>query len=188
MYDAYCWLSNNVGPTSTSTRVPMLFAMAAFLVLAIAVPAAYDEDRWLFAAAYLAIVIVHGVSLLRSSLGGSARAILAIAPVNLGGAAMLFVAAALPRDLRLIAWIAAVAISVGAMVSRARVGLHDPARALRGTTPTAADHRARGIGHRDRGERRGTHRRDPLSGGGPPRDAVDRAVLVGPLRCGRARH
>jgi low temperature requirement protein LtrA len=122
MYDAYCWLSNNVGPTSTSTRLPMLFAMAAFLVLAIAVPAAYAEDRWLFAAAYLAIVIVHGVSFMRSSLGGSARAILAIAPINLGGTALLFVAAALPRDLRWTAWLAAVALSVGAMVSRRESG------------------------------------------------------------------
>ena len=122
MYDAYCWLSNNVGPTSTSTRLPMLFAMAAFLVLAIAVPAAYTDDRWLFAAAYLAIVIVHAVSFLRSTLGGSARAILAIAPINLGGTALLFVAAALPRDLRWTAWLAAVAISVGAMVTRRESG------------------------------------------------------------------
>ena len=122
MYDAYCWLSNNVGPTSTSTRLPMLFAMAAFLVLAIAVPAAYTDDRWLFAAAYLAIVIVHAVSFLRSTLGGSARAILGIAPINLGGTALLFVAAALPRDLRWTAWVAAVAISVGAMVTRRESG------------------------------------------------------------------
>ena len=104
MYDGYCWLSNNVGPTSTSTRLPMLFAMAAFLVLAIALPAAYGTDRWLFAAAYLAVVLVHAVSFMRSSLGGSARAILAIAPVNFGAAALLFVAAALPRDVRWIAW------------------------------------------------------------------------------------
>jgi low temperature requirement protein LtrA len=122
MYDAYCWLSNNVGPTSTSTRLPMLFAMAAFLVLAIAVPGAYDDDRWLFATAYLVIVIVHGASFLRSSLGGSAQAMLAIAPVNLGGAALLFVAAALPRDLRWIAWVAAVAVFVGAMIAQRESG------------------------------------------------------------------
>jgi low temperature requirement protein LtrA len=122
MYDAYCWLSNNVGPTSTSTRLPMLFAMAAFLLLAIAVPTAYTDDRWLFAAAYLAIVLVHGVSFQRSSLGGSARAILAIAPINFGGAALLFVAAALPRDLRWTAWVAAVALFVASMVARRESG------------------------------------------------------------------
>jgi low temperature requirement protein LtrA len=122
MYDGYCWLSNNVGPTSTSTRLPMLFAMAAFLVLAIAVPEAYGKDAWLFAAAYLGVVIVHAVSFLRSTLGGSARAMLAIAPVNLGAAALLFVAAALPHDLRWIAWIGAVALFVAAMVTQRESG------------------------------------------------------------------
>ena len=122
MYDGYCWLSNNVGPTSTSTRLPMLFAMAAFLVLAIALPAAYDSDRWLFATAYLAVVLVHAISFLRSSLGGSARAILAIAPVNFGAAALLFVAAALPRDVRWIAWAAAVAVFLGSVVGQKESG------------------------------------------------------------------
>ena len=38
MYDGFAWLANNVGPTTASTRLPMLVAMAAFLVIAIAVP------------------------------------------------------------------------------------------------------------------------------------------------------
>ena len=97
MYDGFAWLSNNVGPTTTSTRVPMLVAMAGFLVLAIAVPEAFGEDRWLFAWAYLLTGIVHSVSFLRSSLGGSARAILTIAPINLGICLGLFLAAAFPR-------------------------------------------------------------------------------------------
>ena len=122
MYDGYCWLSNNVGPTSTSTRVPMLLAMAAFLVLAIALPEAYGTDRWLFAVAYLVVVVVHAVSFTRSSLGGSARAILAIAPVNFGAATLLFVAAALPRDLRWIAWAGAVAVYIGSMVAQRESG------------------------------------------------------------------
>jgi low temperature requirement protein LtrA len=122
MYDGYCWLSNNVGPTSTSTRLPMLLALAAFLVMAIAVPEAYGEDAWLFAAAYLGVVIVHAVSFLRSTLGGSARAMLGIAPVNLGAAALLFVAAALPDDLRWIAWLSAVALFNGATVARRESG------------------------------------------------------------------
>ena len=122
MYDGYCWLSNNVGPTSTSTRVPMLLAMAAFLVLAIALPEAYGTDRWLFAAAYLAVVLVHAVSFQRSSMGGSARAMLGFVPINLGATGLLFVAAALPRDVRWIAWVAASAVFVGSMVARRESG------------------------------------------------------------------
>ena len=118
MYDGYCWLSNNISPTATSTRLPMLLAMGAFLVLAIALPEAYGEDRWLFAWAYLGIVLMHAVSFLRSSLGGSGRAVLAIAPVNLGAASLLFVAAALPAGVRWIAWLGAVGVYAASMLSQ----------------------------------------------------------------------
>jgi len=122
MYDGYAFLSNNVGPTTTSTRIPMLAAMAGFLVMAITVPTALGSDALLFAAAYLFIVVVHLLSFLRSTLGGSARAILGIAPVNFGGAALLFVAAALPVEWRWVCWWAAVAVSVSAMVFRRERG------------------------------------------------------------------
>ena len=108
MYDGYCWLSNNVGPTSVSTRLPMLVAMTAFLLLAIAVPQAFGADALFFAVVYLVIVVVRGVSFLRSTMDGSARAMLAIAPVNFGAAACLFVAVLLPERLRWVAWLAAV--------------------------------------------------------------------------------
>jgi low temperature requirement protein LtrA len=104
LYDGFAWLSNNVGPTTTSTRVPMLAGMAGFLVIAIAVPDAFGRDRWLFAAAYLVTGLVHGLSFLRSSLGRSASAILAIAPINLGIVGGLFLAAALPDRWRWVGW------------------------------------------------------------------------------------
>jgi low temperature requirement protein LtrA len=46
MYDGYAWLSNNVGPTDVSTRVPMLLGMAGFLVMAVATPQAFDDAAW----------------------------------------------------------------------------------------------------------------------------------------------
>jgi low temperature requirement protein LtrA len=112
MYDGFAWLANNVGPTTASTRLPMLVAMAGFLVLAIAVPEAFGVDRWLFATAYLLTGVVHSVSFLRSSVGGSARAIVAIAPINLGICLGLFLAAALPADWRWVGWTVAVALPV----------------------------------------------------------------------------
>ncbi|NUR06482.1 MAG: low temperature requirement protein A [Nocardioidaceae bacterium] len=122
MYDGFAWLANNVGPTTTSTRVPMLAAMAGFLVIAIAVPEAFGEDRWLFATAYLLTGVVHSVSFLRSSLGGSARAILSIAPINLGICAGLFLAAALPERLRWVGWAVAVGLPVLSFVRRVEGG------------------------------------------------------------------
>ena len=112
MYDGFAWLANNVGPTTTSTRLPMLAAMAGFLVIAIAVPEAFGEDRWLFAAAYLLTGVVHSISFLRSTLGTSSRAILSIAPINLGICAALFLAAALPEEWRWVGWLLAVALPV----------------------------------------------------------------------------
>ena len=122
MYDGFAWLSNNVSPTTTSTRVPMLVAMAAFLVVAIAVPDAFDEGRWPFALAYLVIVLVHGFSFLRSSIGGSARAIVTIAPINLGMALALVAAAASPQDLRWLGWLVAVALPLLSVLRRADSG------------------------------------------------------------------
>jgi low temperature requirement protein LtrA len=122
MYDGYCWLSNNVGPTSVSTRLPMLVAMTAFLLLAIAVPEAFGADALLFAVVYLVIVVVHAVSFLRSTMDGSARAMLAIAPVNFGAAACLFVAVLLPERYRWVAWLAAVLCFAGSMWSRRESG------------------------------------------------------------------
>ncbi len=116
MYDGYAWLANNVGPTTTSTRVPMLLGMAGFLVVAIAVPDAFGDDRWLFATAYLLTGVVHGLAFLRSSLGTSASAILAIAPVNLGICAGLFLAAALPEQWRWVGWTLSAALPFVSML------------------------------------------------------------------------
>lgn len=118
MYDGFAWLSNNVGPTTTSTRVPMLLGMAGFLVIAISVPDAFGEDRWVFAAAYLVTGVVHSVSFLRSSLGESASAILAIAPINLGIVAGLFLAAALPESWRWVGWMLSALLPVASMAFR----------------------------------------------------------------------
>jgi low temperature requirement protein LtrA len=119
MYDGFAWLSNNVGPTTVSTRLPMLVAMAAFLVVAVSLPAAFDEDRWVFALGYVVIVLVHGFSFLRSSVGDSARAIIAIAPINLGMCAGLVLAAGLPADVRWAGWALAVVLPLASLVRRA---------------------------------------------------------------------
>lgn len=98
MYDGYCWLSNNVGPNTLSTRLPMLAAMASFLVMAIATPDAVHHGSWPFAVAYAAVVGIHGLQFGRSSLGGSSRAILQVLPLNAAVAVGLGVSAALGGD------------------------------------------------------------------------------------------
>jgi low temperature requirement protein LtrA len=140
MYDGYAWLANNVAPTTTSTRLPMLLAMAGFLVMAIAVPDAFGTARWAFAVGYLVVVLLHAVSFTRSSQGGSATAIRSILPTNVGVALLLLVGAAVGARWGWVAWV------------------HPARRALRRAAPAARHHRAGRDGDRHRRERAGPPR------------------------------
>ena len=48
----YAWLTSVVDPEEGAVRIAMFAAMAAFLVAALAVPGAFDDDALLFAGAY----------------------------------------------------------------------------------------------------------------------------------------
>ena len=110
MYDGYAWLSNNVGPNTWSTRIPMLVGMTGLLVMAIATPDAFSSAAWAFAIAYLVVIVVHALQFTRSSLGDSARAILGILPINLSLPALLLGAAALGSRWGWVCWAVAVGI------------------------------------------------------------------------------
>ena len=48
MYSGYAWLTNAIGPTSTTRRTLLLAGMAGFLVMALAIPEAFGEYGWIF--------------------------------------------------------------------------------------------------------------------------------------------
>ena len=111
MYDGYCWLANNIGPTTLETRLPMLVAMAGFLVMAIATPDAFHAGAWAFAIAYVVVVVIHGVQFGRSSLGGSGQAIWVVMRFNLGIAAGLGLGAVLaPHGAAWVGWLLAAVV------------------------------------------------------------------------------
>ena len=112
IYNGFAWLTNNVAPTTLSTQLPMFAAMACFLAMAVVVPDAFGDGAWVFALAYLAVVIIHAVQFARSSMGNSARAIREILPVNLTVAVLVVVAAAVGPASGWIAWCVAVAVIV----------------------------------------------------------------------------
>jgi low temperature requirement protein LtrA len=58
-WTAYAWLTNTLEPEELSVRVAMFGAMAAMLVVALAVPEAFDDDGVLFGLAYLAVRLLH---------------------------------------------------------------------------------------------------------------------------------
>ena len=58
-WTSYAWLTNTLEPEEVSVRLAMLGAMAAMLLVALAVPEAFDDDGVLFGLAYLAVRLLH---------------------------------------------------------------------------------------------------------------------------------
>ncbi|WP_431278450.1 low temperature requirement protein A [Leifsonia poae] len=92
MYDAYAWLTNQAATESVVLRVGLVAAMAAFLLLAVAIPHAFGASGLLFGFAYLAVVVIHFTLFALLGRSGSARSMLTVAPFNLSGAVILIVA------------------------------------------------------------------------------------------------
>ena len=59
MYGGYAWLTNAVRTDRLGRRAVLLGGMAAFFVLALAVPDAFDDPGPAVGLAYLAVVLVH---------------------------------------------------------------------------------------------------------------------------------
>jgi low temperature requirement protein LtrA len=82
MYGGYAWLTSNVRTDRLTNRLLLLCAMAAFLVIALRIPAVAGRHGIALGAAYLVAVFVHA-ALFTHAPNSSARAILAILPFNL---------------------------------------------------------------------------------------------------------
>jgi low temperature requirement protein LtrA len=91
MYDGYTWLTNATG-AGRAMRLVLIAAMAGFLVMALALPGAFGDDGLLFGLAYLYVIVIHLTAfLVRGGLSAS-RAMVGIAPINLGAAGLVIVA------------------------------------------------------------------------------------------------
>jgi low temperature requirement protein LtrA len=58
-WSAYAWLTSVVNPEEGAVRLVMFAAMAAFLVVSLCVPEAFDDSALLFAAAYAVVRVAH---------------------------------------------------------------------------------------------------------------------------------
>ncbi|MGH3144058.1 MAG: low temperature requirement protein A, partial [Gaiellales bacterium] len=58
-WTGYAWLTNELEPEDGLVRAGMFAAMAAMLVVALAVPEAFDADAVLFGIAYLIVRVLH---------------------------------------------------------------------------------------------------------------------------------
>ena len=110
MYGGYAWLTNAVAPDRTGRRLLLLGGMAAFLVLALAVPRAFSGGGTVFGLAYLAVVAVHAALFTRAASGGVVRAILRLAPFNLTSALLVLLAGTLGGVAEYVVWATALAL------------------------------------------------------------------------------
>lgn len=106
MYDGYAWLTNAVAAEGLRRQALLIAAMAAYLVLAIAVPDAFGGTGLTFGIAYLVIIVVHASLYVSSASEGSAAAMRALAPSNLAAAVAVLIGGALGGEVQEVVWTA----------------------------------------------------------------------------------
>ena len=106
MYAGYAWLTNSIDLTRPSFRLFLLGAMAAYLVLALAIPRAFTATGLTFGLAYLTIVALHAGLFTRATSEVSARSILSIAQTNLVFAGLIVLGGALGDTAQWVIWTA----------------------------------------------------------------------------------
>ena len=104
MYDGYAWLTNAIATDRLRFRLLLVGGMGGFLVVALAVPGAYDGDGLAFGLGYLVVVVLHTGMYVRGTSLSEVRAILRIAPFNLLGVVLILVGGALGGDVQWALW------------------------------------------------------------------------------------
>lgn len=112
MYGGYAWLTNNVGTTRPLNRLLVLTAMASFLVMALAIPHAFEQDGLAFGLAFLLVNIIHALLFSRAPDPSSAQAIWRIAPLNIGTALLVVIASLVPQEWNWLLWATAVGLLI----------------------------------------------------------------------------
>ena len=110
MYGGYAWLTNAVAPDRAERQLVLLGGMAAFLILALAIPRAFSGSGLAFGLAYLAVVAVHAALFTRASSESVVRAILRLAPFNLATALLVLLAGAIGGAAEYVLWALAFAL------------------------------------------------------------------------------
>jgi low temperature requirement protein LtrA len=102
MYDGYAWLTNAIATDLLRFRLLLLGGMGGFLVVALAIPSAYDSTGLAFGLGYAVVVLLHAGMYAKGTSVSEVAAILRIVPFNLAAAAMVLVggiAGGRPQDI-----------------------------------------------------------------------------------------
>jgi low temperature requirement protein LtrA len=113
-WGAYAWLTNYIAAEEDRERLLVFAVMGAFLVAALAVPEAFDDDALLFAVAYAVARWLHIFIFAEANDDvDAAGAIRRLARTALPAPALLIVAAFLDGTAQTLVWIVALALDFG---------------------------------------------------------------------------
>jgi low temperature requirement protein LtrA len=104
MYAGYSWLTNVIDVGDSAHRGFLLAAMAAYLVLALAIPGAFSGSGLAFGLSYLLIIVVHSALFSHAMSVKTAQAFLRVAPTNLIFAVAVVAGGALGGDAQWVIW------------------------------------------------------------------------------------
>ena len=91
MYDGYAWLTNAIATDLVRFRLLLLGGMGGFLVIALAIPNAYEGEGLAFGIGYLVVVLLHAGMYAKGTSVSEVAAILRIVPYNLTAALLVLV-------------------------------------------------------------------------------------------------
>jgi low temperature requirement protein LtrA len=104
MYDGYAWLTNAIATDRLRFRLLLIGGMGGFLVIALAIPDAYDGDGLAFGLGYVVVVLLHAGMFVRGTSVSEVRAILRIAPFNLLAVVLVLAGGAVGGDAQWMLW------------------------------------------------------------------------------------
>src|SRR5512132_602462 len=118
---AYAWLTNTLNPEEGIVRIAMFAVMAAMLIVALAVPEAFDDHGVIFGVAYLAVRAMHLGLYMLAARGDHdlLGAVLRMTPSSLISGVLILAAGFTDGDQRVALWVIALAIDyLGVLVGR----------------------------------------------------------------------
>ncbi len=107
MYDGYAWLTNAIATDLLRFRLLLLGGMGGFLVIALAVPTAYEDTGLAFGIGYALVVVLHAGMYAKGTSVSEVAAILRIVPFNITAAVLVLVGGAAGGRSQDILWAAA---------------------------------------------------------------------------------
>ena len=118
---AYAWLTNTLNPEEGIVRIAMFVVMGSMLIVALAVPEAFDEHGVVFGVAYLVVRVMHLALYALAARGDHdlLGAVLRMTPSSTISGVLILAAGFLEGDKRTALWLIALAIDyLGVLVGR----------------------------------------------------------------------